>query len=753
MGPLIFVTGVLLHMSVDCRVASFSKLLKSSFPTIASKIQRGQGNVRLRSWMEEHSDIFTVEKRDGAYMVGLLSSMDASTRDSLSQSTAAYSQELKQVASMLEYETSDPFQELATKHAAYLRKLLDAEWQTEEELLEERFNEWPLSRLIDEGLVVSGVFAAVDGRAFGGFTVRFYFARREFLPPHDFSPGDEVIVSRESPLEEGALRAQILTVRSGRIICVMLEAPSTRGKWRLDRGPHKVSYDRSRNAVAKFGSTQFKAKSVRAVLLEGNDDVGSLNAIESLDLSGIDSLCLKKSSDGVPQRLNKSQIDAIRRTENHRVVLIQGPPGCGKTITACALLKAAYKGKPLLAVADSHAAVDQLARGLRSLNVRFVRIGTPASVSEELRDWCLGAHLDKHECQSELGEMKKTLRQLGDKIDHMRSEVALAKEDASDNLKRSEKLERAVAAQAQLKASVRKLELNMTKEIIGDAEVVCSTLISCGREELKPFDFDLVLMDEATQAIEPRALIAVGKLSRAGRLVLIGDQKQLPPTCVSPNAEAAGLGVSLFCRLLRKSALEPSMLKVQFRMHPLISRWPSATFYGGQIVDGVPAEERLPPEGLPWPEAGGVVFIPSLGGEKESPDGHSKLNWEESNIVQQVVPRILQNMEAKAEDIGVISPYRGQVAQLRRALNRWPGVEVKTVDGFQGREKDVIIFSCFRSNRKEEVGFLADVRRLNVALTRARRALIVVGNPNTLQHDFTWQSWLQFVYNNGLVRE
>merc|ERR1712032_2620 len=202
-----------------------------------------------------------------------------------------------------------------------------------------------------------------------------------------------------------------------------------------------------------------------------------------------------------------------------------------------------------------------------------------------------------------------------------------------------------------------------------------------------------------------------------------------------------GLGTSLFQGLLSHETLAPAMLKVQFRMHPLISEWPSQRFYGGQLLDGVSAEDRLPMPGLAWPDAGGMAFIPSSEAEGRTPDGSSKLNHGECNAVCLLLDHLLQYVPA--EDIGVLTPYRGQVGLLKRALRG--KVEVRTVDGYQGREKALIVMSCVRSNPEGRVGFLSDYRRLNVALTRAQRGLIVIGNRATLEHDPHWQDWLAFV--------
>eukprot|EP00439_Symbiodinium_sp_Y106_P055407 s538_g7.t1 len=222
---------------------------------------------------------------------------------------------------------------------------------------------------------------------------------------------------------------------------------------------------------------------------------------------------------------------------------------------------------------------------------------------------------------------------------------------------------------------------------------------------------------------------------------MIGDQKQLPPTCMSQRAAEGGLSESIFDYLLRVTGMAPAMLSLQYRMHPLISLWPSQTFYDGCLLNGVAAEARPTVEGFPWPKERPMAFV-EVDGEEEVPiSGTSYFNREECRCVVGIVLQLLQTLDA--EEIGVISPYRAQVLGIRKALRE--AVEVRSVDGYQGREKTVIIFSCVRSGASGNIGFLADFRRLNVALTRAKSGLIVVGNPKTLASHFLWRNWLEFM--------
>jgi len=219
--------------------------------------------------------------------------------------------------------------------------------------------------------------------------------------------------------------------------------------------------------------------------------------------------------------------------------------------------------------------------------------------------------------------------------------------------------------------------------------------------------------------------------------------------------------------------ITPVRLSVQYRMHPLISAWPNQAFYGGQIMDGITPEQRPASPSFPWPaRLGPVCFIPVLDREDSVGDGRSKRNTIEGKIVYQIVKTFIDNREFRAQDIGVVTPYAGQVRLLRNLFvqngrvkleeiedsagiivleGKFKDLEIMSVDGYQGREKEIIIFSCVRSNDRGNVGFLADKRRLNVAITRAKRGLIVVGNPKTLASDKHWCSWMKFIHENNLV--
>lgn len=235
-------------------------------------------------------------------------------------------------------------------------------------------------------------------------------------------------------------------------------------------------------------------------------------------------------------------------------------------------------------------------------------------------------------------------------------------------------------------------------------------------------------------------------------IVLVGDHKQLPPN-VGFLSSIEGFGESLFSRL--SASITPFLLKVQYRSHPLIMSISSKLFYDNELEHGVQESERQPPKGFPWPRGKNksllpVAFVPSH--HAESPNESSKSNRDEAVVVVNIVQKLIA-AGVNERDIGVISPYSGQNKILKMMLGkaRIGGIELNSVDAFQGREKEVIVFSATRSNRNGNLGFLADPRRFNVMHTRAKRGLIVVGNRETLMHNTTWASWFDWVDLHGLT--
>ena len=363
-----------------------------------------------------------------------------------------------------------------------------------------------------------------------------------------------------------------------------------------------------------------------------------------------------------------------------------------------------------------------------------MRLGQPVKVREALREATMDALMEKHPLRRDLVEHLELNEKLGRKIKGMRGgkEKGLAHRDLSRGWK-----------------EVRRIEGQMRDDILDKAQVLCCTCIGSGHELLDGRRFPQVLLDESTQATEPASLVPIVRGAR--QLVLVGDHKQLPPTVISRRAEEGGLSKSLFERMMGMG-IEAHLLTTQYRMHPAISEFPNGAFYDGLLVDGVDSSQRPTPAGMLWPDWDSpIAFVPVEGGEVVATDSESKENTAEASWVSKIVEGLLDTGDVGIADIGVITPYAAQVRAIRDVLpESIQDVEVKTVDGYQGREKEVIVFSCVRSNSDGKVGFLSDPRRLNVALTRAKRGLIVIGDPSTLRFDENWEGWLGHVRERNL---
>ncbi len=627
-------------------------------------------------------------------------------------------------------------------HFTTMTELIRQELDDETQLVEERWKTWSKQRLLTAGVSLFDLKARTQGRFFGEDIVVFEAQDRGRLPDHRFSHGDIVLISRSRPWGEKVVEGVVLDRGPTRLRVVVGERPRDvrKGGWRLDRGANRVAHDRMHQALTAFHSTEGDGGTVLRELLLGNVLDINQSAELSPDIRGKRQLRGPRPS---PSNLNASQQAAIESALSQRLTLIQGPPGTGKTTTATHLLHhfAQQGSGPLLATAESNVAVDNLLEGLLDLGVKALRIGRPVKVREHLRSATLDALLENHPMQEELAFLQDEQRELRRSLPSLKGkEKGLMHRDISINQK-----------------EIRRMENVMTASVLDEAEVICATTIGCGHRLLESRKFPIVLMDEATQATEPSALVPIVKGCR--QLVLVGDHQQLPPTVLSRRAEKGGLNRSLFDRLIA-CGLRSNLLTTQYRMHPILREFPSARFYENRLEDGCTADQRPPPAGFLWPDWDRpMAFVPVEGVEEADEEGKSRSNRDEAAKVLGVVNDLLAIGDLQPHDIGVISPYNGQVRELTRLFEMaggrepgqpYAGLEIKSVDGYQGREKEVIVFSTVRANDRGEVGFLADYRRLNVAITRAKRGLILLGHPTTLRHDGTWRSYLDWVEEHQL---
>ena len=613
-------------------------------------------------------------------------------------------------------------------HEAYLPLI---QWELDDELdaTDERLRNWSRAKLAAHGLALFDLRARPDGWLFGQRIVKLELDGRADMGQHRFRQGDIVMLSRGDPIGEKPIEAIVSDRSRNRIRIVMPELPSgvRSGYWRIDRAANKVAFDRMRDALNSIFEEEGGAPLRDLLLGLVHDPVGTAGL--GPELGGAN-----RRPAGRPEGLNESQKVACEAAISQRLTLIQGPPGTGKTHTAVRILQSwsSQNAGTILAVADSNVAVDNLLEGLLGLGVSAVRLGQPVKVRESLREATVDAQMESHPLRRDLEEHLELNEKLARRISGMKGkEKGLAHRDLNRGWK-----------------EVRRIERQMRDDILDRAQVLCCTCIGVGHQLLDGRKFTRVLLDEATQATEPASLVPLVRGAR--QIVLVGDHRQ-PPTVISRRAENGGLRRSLFERLVAMG-IEPMLLDTQYRMHPAISDFPNRTFYEGRLVDGITAADRPNPAGLLWNDwEVPMAFLPVNGDELLSPDGASKENPAEAGWVAKILENLLQAGDLEETDIGIITPYAGQVRAIRDALpERNDSVEVHTVDGYQGREKEVIIFSCVRSNSDGIVGFLSDARRLNVALTRAKRGLIVIGDPDTLRNDETWASWLDYIRSRNL---
>lgn len=429
--------------------------------------------------------------------------------------------------------------------------------------------------------------------------------------------------------------------------------------------------------------------------------------------------------------LNASQTNAVRLVLQRPLSLIQGPPGTGKTVTSATIVYhlAKLTRKKILVCAPSNVAVDHLAEKLDQLGLRVVRL--IARLREDVESSSSPLALHNVVGKSAKGDLKKLLAlrdQLGELLEH----------DSRT-----------------LQKLMRTAELKQ----LNSCDIVCATCVGAGDRRLADFTFRTVLIDESTQASEPEVLIPIVK--GAKQVILVGDHQQLGPVILEKRAGDAGLKQSLFERLVMLGQV-PIRLEVQYRMNPCLSEFPSNMFYEGLLQNGVTSDDRLVPHSqFPWPVIHTpMMFWANYGREEISSLGNSFLNRVEAMNVEKLITRLFKDGVA-ASQIGVITPYEGQRAYIVQYMSmnltladkkeEYLEVEVTSVDAFQGREKDYIILSCVRANDQQQIGFLSDPRRLNVALTRAKYGLVVLGNPRSLCRNVLWNHLLVHFREKGCL--
>ena len=436
--------------------------------------------------------------------------------------------------------------------------------------------------------------------------------------------------------------------------------------------------------------------------------------------------------------LNDSQNEALNSIiAADDVAIVHGPPGAGKTTTLVESIKfLVADGKKVMVTAPSNAAVDHLTRSIANAGVSIVRIGNLAKVEEDTTAHTLDVLLSQDRDFKQIRELKKRaseMRKMGSK--YRRS---FGREEA-------EQRKLLFQEAKNLNKEARELESYIVNKLIDQAQVIACTLIGSTHEYIRSKIFDVVVIDEAGQALEPACWVAILK---AEKVVMAGDPFQLPPTVKSHEAERKGLTKTLLEKTIERLP-QISLLKTQYRMHKDIMSFSNLKFYNNALE----AHESVAMRGI-----GGlfpsVEFIDTAGcgyAEQESEENSSRSNPEEAHLLMRHFNQLKLDLSDRSS-VGVISPYRGQIDILSDLFNDEKMVTVNTIDSFQGQERDVIYLSLVRSNDRSEIGFLKDYRRMNVAMTRARMKLVVIGDSATLGNDSFYSDFLDFAEKLGAYR-
>ncbi len=610
----------------------------------------------------------------------------------------------------------------------------------------------------------------------GTFLLKFAYSFRKVgsgrLPENEIKVGDVVLASNINPLKDGREGVVIEKTPYSMVVLFQERLPAAwkRARLRLDLYCNDTTFQRMKDALnlIKDGRSEFSMSLLLGVKKRKRSPGGKLEGKADITFFN--------------RRLNPSQKDAVLRAlAEEQLFLIHGPPGTGKTTTCVEIIKQLVaRGKKVLVCADSNTAVDNVVEKLAG-KVYVVRLGHPARISKKLYE----TTLDFMIASGEEGELIERLTERMESLKKKRSALtrpsrAMRRGLTDEQIMKLARKSRGARGVSGKKIKEMALWLTYTsslremakrrqslmeraaKRILSSAQVVCTTNAGAFSEFLREERFDVVVVDEATQATEPSCLMPVIK---APKVIMAGDHKQLPPTILSEEAKKNGLELTMFERFMKLYGRTNSvMLEYQYRMNPMLVEFPNRKFYSGRlrsdgsvnnitVLDLIKKENIKPVDKLDRAchSSTPLVWIDTSKllkrSERRRAESTSLENVVEAGVVRELVNRLVSAGVARSA-IGIITPYRDQKELLIKMLA--DGVEVNTVDGFQGREKEIIILSLVRSNEEKKIGFLRDERRLNVAITRAKRKLMVVADASTLRSYPLYRDFINFVKRKGM---
>ena len=643
------------------------------------------------------------------------------------------------------------------KYIKWFKRLIEKEKEAEIEVMKKEIKTLPGKEREKLGRAILNLKGKIVGREFA-FKIVKYGREKEIQT--EISVGDLVLISKGNPLRSNLVG--VVTEKGKRYLCVALENVPI---WalndiRIDLFANDVTFKR------QIENLKSLTESGRRALFYS---LGKLFPIPSkkIPFSPID------------KSLNFSQKLAVSFALGTKdFFLIQGPFGTGKTRTLVEIiLQLVKRGEKVLACAESNVGVDNLVEKLMK-KAKVVRLGHPSRVAKNLIESTLFYQVENSKNYQKVKRLREKIEELVAFRDQFLKPTPQRKRGLEDEkilrlaqakrTKRGIKIEDIESMAEWIKIQnqitkiikeISKIEEKIAKKILEEAEVVLCTNSSAALEFLKDFEFDAAVIDEATQATIPSILIPICK---ARKFILAGDHKQLPPTVLSEKAKQ--LSETLFEKLIQRYPEKSVLLNVQYRMNEILMEFPNREFYDGKLktdesVKNITLKDfkiKTPNFGNFWdkilnPE-NVICFLDTSKSEekfeKTRTGSTSKENPFEVEIIKLILDKMLK-IGIKKEWIGVITPYDDQLDLLRKSLKDL--VEINTVDGFQGREKEIILISFVRSSKEKILGFLADLRRLNTAITRAKRKLICVGDSETLSSHPVYARFIEFIKENGVL--
>lgn len=607
------------------------------------------------------------------------------------------------------------------------RILLEMEHAAEREAFKKLTETMGLQRKVKRG---DAWFPITTGKAFYNSLNQYVievFRNADEDTDHNFEYGKPLMffsINGDKPHYYN-ISANVSYVDGNRMLVVLPSADSAASLMQVEGLGVQLSFDEtSYRAMFDALDRVIKAKN------------GRLAYLRDLFASKVPAATFSFSDISLPW-LNATQQHAVNEVLRAKdVAIVHGPPGTGKTTTLVeAINETLARESQVLVCAQSNMAVDWISEQLVDRGINVLRIGNPTRVNDKMLGFTYERRFEAHPDYSQLWAIRKAIR-----------ELRMQRKGRTENW--HQKMDR-------LRSRATELEISINADLFGQARVIASTLVGASNKILDGQHYSTLFIDEAAQALEPACWIAI---RRANRVILAGDHCQLPPTVKSIAALKAGLGKTLMERIVDSKPEVVTLLDTQYRMNEEIMRFSSSWFYDGKVkADPITAHRGILDYDTPIEWVDDVANDDETVGETFVGETFGRINKVEARQVMELLQAYFekigkQRIIDESIDVGIISPYRAQVQYLRHLIKKEAFfkpfrhlLSVNTVDGFQGQERDVIIVSLVRSNNDGQIGFLRDLRRMNVAMTRARSKLIIIGDHETLAHHEFYKKLYEYI--------